>query len=189
MNKAVFDTNVVVSGFLSPHGPPGRIVEWLREGIVQAVLDDRIFDEYAAVLNRPAFGLTAEDVALVLDAIRRRGVWVKAPTDEAAAGLPDPDDAPFLECARTADVALVTGYPRHDPKSSARLEVMAPAEHVKRIEQLGTRYAAIQNEHVQEADALPAGGETPDLGLSDRPVPVGTLVGREAQAVRIRGSH
>ena len=32
MNRAVFDTNVVVSGFLSPSGPPGRIVEWLRNG-------------------------------------------------------------------------------------------------------------------------------------------------------------
>ena len=62
MNRAVFDTNVVVSGFLSPAGPPGRIVEWLRNGEVQAVVDDRIMAEYAEVLARPVFRLAVAEV-------------------------------------------------------------------------------------------------------------------------------
>ena len=62
MNRAVFDTNVVVSGFLSPAGPPGRIVEWLRNGSVQAVVDDRIMAEYAEVLARPSFRLPVAEV-------------------------------------------------------------------------------------------------------------------------------
>ena len=37
MNRAVFDTNVVVSGFLAPAGPPGRIVGWLRQGTVVVI--------------------------------------------------------------------------------------------------------------------------------------------------------
>jgi predicted nucleic acid-binding protein len=52
MIRAVFDMNVVVSGFLSPAGPPGRIVEWSGNGEVQAVVDDRIMAEYAEVLAR-----------------------------------------------------------------------------------------------------------------------------------------
>jgi len=43
------------SGFLSPIGPPGRIMEWLRAGGAQAVLDDRIAAEYAEVLTPAQF--------------------------------------------------------------------------------------------------------------------------------------
>jgi putative PIN family toxin of toxin-antitoxin system len=131
MNRAVFDTNVVVSGFLSPAGPPGRIVEWLRNGEVQAVLDDRIVAEYAGVLARPVFQLPAAEVELVLAAIRARSFWVEAATVHMVRGLPDPDDAPFLECARTAGVPLVTGNLRHFPKSAAKdVNVITPAQFV-----------------------------------------------------------
>ena len=77
MNRAVFDTNVLVAGFLSPAGPPGRIVEWLRAGSVVAVLDDRIFAEYAEVLVRPLFCLPAGEVSMVLNAIRARATWAE----------------------------------------------------------------------------------------------------------------
>jgi len=131
MNRAVFDTNVVVSGFLSPAGPPGRIVEWLRNGEVQAVLDDRIMAEYVEVLARPAFRLPIAEVELVLAAIRTRSFWVEAAAAHMVRGLPDPDDAPFLECAQTADVPLVTGNIRHFPKSVAQdVIVITPAQFV-----------------------------------------------------------
>jgi putative PIN family toxin of toxin-antitoxin system len=98
MNRAVFDTNVVVSGFLSPAGPPGRIVEWLRNGSVLAVLDDRIMAEYDEVLKRPQFGLPVSEVNLVLVAIRAQAFWIEATANHTMRGLPDPDDAAFLEC-------------------------------------------------------------------------------------------
>ena len=109
MNRAVFDTNVVVSGFLSPAGPPGRIVEWLRNGSVQAVVDDRIMAEYAEVLARPVFRLPVAEVELVLATIRTRSFWIEAAAARQVRDLPDPDDAPFLECALAAGVSLVTG--------------------------------------------------------------------------------
>jgi predicted nucleic acid-binding protein len=98
MNRAVFDTNVLVAGFLSPDGPPGRIVEWLRAGSVVAVLDDRILAEYAEVLVRPAFCLPAGDVNVALDAIRARAIWAEVGVGYRML-LPDPDDVPFAECA------------------------------------------------------------------------------------------
>ena len=134
MNRVVFDTNVVVSGFLSPAGPPGRIVEWLRNGSVQAVVDDRIMAEYAAVLARPVFGFPAAEVDLVLAAIRGRSFWVEAAAVHLASGLPDPDDAPFLECALTAGAPLVTGNLRHFPKSVAGdTIVITPAQFIRRV--------------------------------------------------------
>ena len=134
MNRAVFDTNVVVSGFLSPAGPPGRIVEWLRNGSVQAVLDDRISAEYTEVLARPVFRLPVAEVELVLAVIHARSFWVEAAAAHTARGLPDPDDAPFLECALAADVPLVTGNIRHFPKSAAKdVIVITPAQFVTSV--------------------------------------------------------
>ena len=131
MNRAVFDTNVVVSGFLSPAGPPGRIVEQLRNGAAQAVVDDRIMAEYAEVLGRPVFRLPSAEVELVLAAIRARSFWVEAAAMALGQDLPDPDDAPFLECALAAGVPLVTGNTRHYPKSAAKhIPVITPVQFV-----------------------------------------------------------
>jgi putative PIN family toxin of toxin-antitoxin system len=131
MNRAVFDTNVVVSGFLSPKGPPGRIVEWLRNGKLQAVADDRIMAEYSQVLARPVFRLPLTEVQLALAAIRARSFWVESAGIPLTGKLPDPDDAPFLECAMTVAAPLVTGNIRHFPKSAARdVKVMTPAQFV-----------------------------------------------------------
>ena len=135
MNRAVFDTNVVVSGFLSPAGPPGRIVEWLRNGSVQAVLDDRIMAEYDEVLKRHQFGLPLSEVNLVLAAIHAQAFWIEAAATHMVRGLPDPDETPFLECARTAGVPLVTGNLRHFPKTIVGdVKVLTPAQFVAALE-------------------------------------------------------
>ena len=131
MLRAVFDTNVIVSGFLSPTGPPGRIVEWLRSGPVLAVLDDRIAAGYREVLLRPAFKLPPAEVALVLAKIGGQAYWVEATAPGAPRDLPDPDDAPFLECALAAEVPLVTGNLRHFPKRLVGIvPVLSPARFV-----------------------------------------------------------
>lgn len=140
MNRAVFDTNVIVSGLLSPAGSPGRIVEWLRSGIVQAVLDDRVAAEYTEVLARPRFGLPSGEVDIVLAAIRLGAVRVEVGPQDRAAALPDPDDAPFLECARAAGVPVVTGNVRHYPKAVARaVAVLTPAQFVARLARAASR--------------------------------------------------
>lgn len=129
--QAVIDTNVVVSGFLSPLGPPGRIVDWLRGGAVRAVLDERIFAEYREVLARPVFRLPPAEVAVVLAAIRRQAIQIEVKPGVLARGLPDPDDATFWECAWQAKVPLVTGNLRHFPKSAMRgVRVVTPAEFI-----------------------------------------------------------
>jgi putative PIN family toxin of toxin-antitoxin system len=134
MNRAVFDTNVVVSGFLSPAGPPGRIVEWLRNGSVQAVVDDRIMAEYAEVLARPVFGLPVAEMELVLATIRTRSFWVEAAAIHLVHELPDLDDAPFLECALAAGVPLVTGNLRHFPRLAVKdVVVITPAQFVTSV--------------------------------------------------------
>lgn len=130
MIRAVVDTNVIVAGFLSPSGPPGRILDWLRGGTVAAIYDDRILEEYAEVLVRPAFRLPVADVEMVLDIIRSRGERVDVGPQDTLS-LPDSDDGPFAECARVASVPLVTGNLRHFPKRICRnIRVLTPAQFV-----------------------------------------------------------
>jgi putative PIN family toxin of toxin-antitoxin system len=134
IRDAVFDTNVLVSGVLSPHGPPGRIVDWLQQRSVRAVVDERCLAEYEDVLERPELGLPPEEVEIFLTRLRKTSLHVEVAPEETVLGLPDPDDAPFLECAIAAGCPLVTGNLRHFPAKLARgVELLTPAEFVEQV--------------------------------------------------------
>ncbi len=127
--RIVLDTNVLVSGLLSPQGPPGRILDLVVAGKHQLLLDDRIVAEYRAVLSRPRFGFAPDDVAALVEFLEATGEWVAAQPSELT--LADPGDLPFAQVA-AAGLAhtLVTGNPRHFPASRlpATLRVVTPRE-------------------------------------------------------------
>lgn len=131
--RIVLDTNVLVSGLLSPFGPPSEIVRMVSSGAVSLCVDARILSEYEDVLLRPKFGFDRDSVAALLDYIAFRGEAVaSAPL---AWRLPDPDDEPFLEVALgcPADY-LVTGNNGHFPAAARDgVEVLTPAEFVERF--------------------------------------------------------
>lgn len=135
MNAAVFDTNVLVSGLLSPHGAPGWLVDALQQGICQAVVDDLIWDEYVEMLGRPGFGFPPADTAVMLERIRKNAIHAPSAAENLRhVDLPDPDDAPFLACAAALGVPLVTGNQKHFPRAAAgNVEVLAPAIYVRRL--------------------------------------------------------
>lgn len=53
--KIVLDTNVLVSGLINANGFPGRIIDLVRNNILQLIIDSRIMEEYSDVLNRDKF--------------------------------------------------------------------------------------------------------------------------------------
>ena len=131
--KAVLDTNVLVSGLIRANGPPGRLVDWVRAGILFPVVDDRILEEYADVLRRPELTryLFRSDAEAILDYLNRHAEHMVSAVQ--IDGLPDPDDAVFLEVALAADVPLVTGNKRHFPPGLRRdCPVMSSAEFLAR---------------------------------------------------------
>ena len=112
--RVVIDTNVLVSGLLSPFGPPGTIMGLLAAGRLCPCYDARILAEYDAVLKRSAFPFRDNEVAALMAQIRSGGELVAA--GPLTARLPDPDDEPFLEVAVSAMVEfLVTGNLKHYP--------------------------------------------------------------------------
>jgi putative PIN family toxin of toxin-antitoxin system len=130
--RIVLDTNVLVSGLLSPFGPPGEIVRLVSSGSIVLCLDARILSEYEAVLLRPKFGFQPGEVAAFIDYIDFRGETVAA--RPLATRLPDPADEPFLEVAvACAAECLVTGNVKHFPhKEYGGVPILSPAEFIER---------------------------------------------------------
>ena len=110
--QIVLDTNVLVSGFLSATGPPGRIVEAALAGHVQLVFDIAIRREYEDVLRRRELALPpgrVDDLFATIDEFGHRVAVVPSwPTE-----LPDPNDGMFLAVAAATENVLVTGNTRH----------------------------------------------------------------------------
>ena len=125
----VLDTNVIVSGLLSPYRPPARIVDLVLSNAVQVAFDDRILAEYADVLTRPPFGFPARQVRDLIDHIRLNGRPV-IPGLQLSLDCPDPDDLPFAQVALLASVdAIVTGNSSHFAfLAQHNVSVMTPSE-------------------------------------------------------------
>ncbi len=124
--KIVLDTNVFVSGLLSPFGSPGEIVRMVASNILQLCFDSRIITEYHLVLKRAKFKLNQDKVSILLDQIESYGYIVS--TEPLKYNLPDKNDEAFLEVAITAKAEyLVTGNIRHYPvKMRQKVEVVTP---------------------------------------------------------------
>ncbi len=124
--RLVVDTNVLVSGLLSPVGPPGRILDGVLAGSNRLLFDDRFLAEYTTVLARPRFALDAKAVKVLLEFVRNSGELI--PTAASRLRTTDPGDQPFLEVALTGSAdALVTGNARHFPQRSG-VRILTPAE-------------------------------------------------------------
>jgi putative PIN family toxin of toxin-antitoxin system len=128
--KIVLDTNVLVSGLLTPFGTSGEIVRMISAGRLMLLYDSRILLEYQEVLHRAKFQFDKEQVDSLMDFIKKNGQV--APTSPLKKGLPDPDDAPFLEVAIGGrSECLVTGNKVHYPrKFRGPIKVFTPTEFI-----------------------------------------------------------
>ncbi len=126
--KIVLDTNVLVSGLLTPFGPSGEIVRMISAGKLILYIDARILSEYQEVLHRAKFKFNKEYISILLDFIQQYGQFVSSiPLKNP---LPDPDDEPFLEVAIAGNVkSLITGNIVHYPSSSRKgINIHSPSE-------------------------------------------------------------
>ena len=125
MIRVVLDTNVLVSGLLSPSGPPGRIVDLVTNRQIQIVYCDEILIEYIDVLSRRELRITPEAAASLIDEIRNRGTNVAAGSWPLS--VPDDSDSIFLCAASEGDAVLITGNLRHYlPRVRLGVEVATP---------------------------------------------------------------
>jgi uncharacterized protein len=128
--KIVIDTNVLVSGLLTPFGTSGEIVRMVSAGKLLLLYDSRMLLEYQEVLHRSKFQFEKGQVDLLIDYIIKNGQV--APTSPLKNILPDPDDAPFLEVAIGGESeCLVTGNKIHYPRRFREdIRILSPTEFI-----------------------------------------------------------
>ena len=112
--RIVLDTNVFVSGLLTPFGSSAEIVRMVFSGELLLYIDARILSEYQDVLHRPKFKFNKDQIGILIDFIKQYGQFISS--SPLTNRLPDPDDEPFLEVAIAGRVrSLVTGNTAHYP--------------------------------------------------------------------------
>lgn len=127
--RVVVDTNVLVSSQLTPHGTASVVVGLALARALQPLVDGRMLDEHEEVLRRPEFGFSPADVVAFMDRWKQVAVMVTAaPIPGGMKGLPDPDDAAFLEVAFSGKaVVLVTNNLKHYPERCRHgIDVVTP---------------------------------------------------------------
>lgn len=134
--RVVLDTNVLVSGVLTPGGVCHRILELVRDDIVIPCVDGRILEEYEAVFLYPKLSPVLGPSREILSFLR--SVAVRVGAVPLAAKLPDATDLPFLEVASAASAVLVTGNVRHFPKEvRGRVVVQTSAGLLELLRRIG----------------------------------------------------
>ena len=135
MIKAVIDTNVIVSAYITKNLEAATSKVW--EAVLQCKLtpiyNDEILSEYSEVLHREKFGIPEHLIKWALDTIVTNGVrGERILSDEF---FPDPKDVVFYEVAMSKeDAYLVTGNIKHFPKNPI---VVTPAEMLEILQREG----------------------------------------------------
>jgi putative PIN family toxin of toxin-antitoxin system len=108
--KVVFDTNILVSGFLW-NGPQARLLDAGLESRLVVFSTGALLDELEATLSAPKFssrlasrGLTAFQL---VERFRNTCIEVIPSDVPIPANLRDPDDLVVLSCAATVPVDLI----------------------------------------------------------------------------------
>jgi uncharacterized protein len=126
--RAVYDTNVIVSGALVPGSIPASLISLAMHGTVQLYLSPAVLQEYRAVLCRPKFGFQSEAVQVFLHDLQTAAIMVH-PTAPVTISPDEPDNR-FLECAVTAKADyIVTGNAKHFPAVECQgTRITSPAD-------------------------------------------------------------
>jgi putative PIN family toxin of toxin-antitoxin system len=127
--RLVLDTNIVISAAIKPEGLQRTVLLLALTKPAQFYVTRPILEEYRDILARPELKIRRGLQQQFLQLIKNRSRLVKP------SRLPqltaDSDDNMFLECADAAGADyLITGNPRHFPRSWKNVKVVASREFV-----------------------------------------------------------
>ena len=111
MLRVTADTNVVVSGLISPNGKPRELLQTARNGEINLTLSHAILEEAADVLSRK-FDWPPEDIA---EARQRLSEIARIVTPAVLLEVikEDPSDNRILECAVSAGSGYIVTGDKH----------------------------------------------------------------------------
>ena len=135
--RVIVDTNIIVSGLISPTGPPGKIVDAVLQGVLVPVMSPATLAELEAVLIRPRlqklFDRAGVETTKFLNEFRELADIIEpGPTDIP---VRDENDRIFLALAGTHPPVdfLITGDQDFEQKHYAEVPVISAALFAKKI--------------------------------------------------------
>ena len=139
--RLVLDTNILISGLISPRGKPAALLDAVRHGRATLITSARQLDEFRDVVARPKLRRflkpgAAEGLLRLIDAA---AVVVADPLPTVTAS-PDPDDNAILATAVAGRAAwVVTGDKAHllSLGDYAGVEIITAAEAMRRLDNGG----------------------------------------------------
>ena len=138
--RVVLDTNVLVSGLISPHGAPAQIISHWIAGDFSLLYMPAMLEELEDVLNRfwlkARLAQTHDRIPELLEAVTVLGTLVVGYVN-VAGEVSDPFDEMFLACAVLGEADyLVTGDKDLLALTEfAKTEIVTPARFLRILEE------------------------------------------------------
>ena len=136
--KAVLDTNVVVSAFLSRRGASYDLLSAAASGAFEMLASPTLFLEYEEVLKRPEIRLSSGMSLRKIDRTLRDIAAIVVPVELHYSWRPqlrDPDDEMVLEAAVNGGAEAIVTFNVKDfePAQGFNILAMTPQKFLKRI--------------------------------------------------------
>ena len=143
MRLWIIDTNVVVSGLISPatDSPTARILEDMLTGQLVFVLSPALLAEYRAVLLRPNItkrhGLAEPEVDQILIELTANAKWSQPDQDDAHVAPDNGDAHLWALLTMHPEASLITGDRRLIQNPRPGSKIISPSDYVnsKRVSQ------------------------------------------------------
>lgn len=114
--RAVIDTNVFVSGIISPKGPPRKVLELAKKEVFKVVTSILINHEIFKVLHRDyiynKYGLT-EEIIDDMASFLYEGTILTEDSYEIQKVKKDPEDNKFIACAIEGEADYIVSGDGH----------------------------------------------------------------------------
>ncbi len=110
-DRAVFDTNILISAYLWP-GTPRAALAIIRSGQCRLFSSPDAIREFVRVLAYPKLGLRAEEITPIVDDLTSLATIVQ-PGREISVIRADPTDNVFLSIALEAGCEVMVSGDRH----------------------------------------------------------------------------
>lgn len=114
--RAVIDTNVLISGFISRESYPAKLVDGWVEKRFEPVVSEEIIKEYREVFARDRFsalGSVEERLKLLGTLLSFEHVVLVNPQERICMVKDDPGDDIFLECAAAGECEFIISGDQH----------------------------------------------------------------------------
>jgi putative PIN family toxin of toxin-antitoxin system len=109
--KVILDAHILISGIFFK-GPPSKILDAWKKGVIRFVLSEDIIREYVRVAERISIQYEGIDIIRILELIVMNSE-IHEPVDRDISICRDPSDEKFISCAIAGKTRVIISGDRH----------------------------------------------------------------------------